>query len=98
MSYFPSTTYTLAYDTRTFKYLEPVLLNDKYYSEGVYIQSVPQPGTNKIYTHIIRSDKYDRWVKWEDVGKRIWPVSKTGLLTVMKEKTGKDIPQILAGY
>ena len=81
------------WDTRKFKIGEPVCLRDDYFTEGIYGGSHPQPGTGRIYIHKItcvdvRKTYPDRWVGFQNVGKKRWPVSKTALSKILREIIG----------
>jgi hypothetical protein len=86
-------------DIRKFKVGEPVCIrNNAFYTEGKYVLPLLQPGSNKIFVHIIQSDVYNIWIKAEDVGKCLFPVSPTAIRKVIREKTGKDIEYATIGF
>ena len=86
-------------DVRKFKVGEPVCIrNNAFYTEGTYVRPYLRPGTNKIFIHIIHSTVYDIWIRAENVGKCLFPVSPTAIKKVIREKTGREIEYATIGF
>lgn len=96
-------------DTRKFYFGEPVclrqlptgssILNSMTipFKKGTYVRSIQQPGTDKIFTHIIKSDGYERWVDFMEVGKL--ELKANVMRNIIEKKTGKNLPSnIFKGY
>ena len=82
-------------DAREFNEGDEVCLRNQHANiprRGTYVRPHPQPGTGRVYTHIVTSPGYpERWVKWEDLGKVKHPrVSKT---LVRKMAEHKNLPE-----
>jgi hypothetical protein len=83
-------------DTRTFQVGERVCLRNDDRTRGRYTRPHPQPGTGRVYIHIIDN----RWIGWENVGKLVpTPVSPTAVSVVARDKNlPEDIERVLKTY
>jgi hypothetical protein len=79
------------FDTRTFARGEEVCLRNDVPPtrvRGRYNRSHPQPGTGRVFTHIIDN----RWIPWENVGKLVPPPISPAAVEVVGRNVEVKVP------